>query len=44
MSPPAAEHGSVTMHVAGPLYEYVKKHSLGVVYAAGTGFKLEADS
>jgi len=43
VSPPGAEHGSVTMHVAGPLYEYVKKHSLGVVYAAETGFKLEAD-
>jgi Uma2 family endonuclease len=43
MSPPGDEHGRVTMHVAAPLYQHVKEHGLGVVYAAETGFKLESD-
>lgn len=43
MSPPGAEHGSVTMRVAVPLYQHVNEHNLGVVYAAETGFKLYAD-
>src|SRR5882762_6997701 len=43
MSPPGAEHGSVTMNVAGPLYQHVRENDLGVVYAAETGFKLDAD-
>src|SRR5687768_15687011 len=38
------EHGLVTMNIAGPLYEYVKRKNLGKVYAAKTGFLLEQDS
>jgi Uma2 family endonuclease len=41
--PPGSEHGEVTMNLAGPLYQHVKKNDLGVVYAAETGFKLESD-
>ena len=41
--PPGSEHGEVTMNLAGPLYQHVKKNSLGVVYAAETGFKLESN-
>jgi Uma2 family endonuclease len=39
--PPGHEHGLVAMNIAGPLYEYAKKHHLGNVYAAETGFLLE---
>src|SRR5882672_9543139 len=39
--PPGHEHGLVAMNIAGPLYEYAKKHGLGNVYAAETGFLLE---
>ena len=39
MPPTGEEHGSVTMDIAGPLHRYVKKHNLGRVYAAETGFK-----
>ena len=41
--PPGHEHGLVAMSIAGPLYEYVKKHQLGNVYAAETGYLLEQD-
>ena len=41
--PPGSEHGEVTMNLAGPLYQHVKKNNLGVVYAAETGFKLESN-
>ncbi len=43
MSPAGDEHGSVTMALASPLYQYVKLHQLGKVYAAETGFKLESN-
>jgi Uma2 family endonuclease len=39
--PPGHEHGLVTMNIAGPLYNYVRKNNLGNVYAAETGFLLE---
>jgi Uma2 family endonuclease len=39
--PPGYEHGLVTMNIAGPLYEYIKRHNLGKIYAAETGFLLE---
>jgi Uma2 family endonuclease len=32
-------HGSVTIRLAAPLAQHVKKNRLGQVYAAGTGFK-----
>jgi Uma2 family endonuclease len=41
--PPGSEHGEVTMNLAGPLYQHIKKNNLGVVYAAETGFKLESN-
>jgi len=40
---PGSEHGEVTMNLAGPLYQHVKKNNLGVVYAAETGFVLTQD-
>src|SRR6185369_10969566 len=41
--PPGHEHGLVAMNIAGPLYEHVRKHQLGNVYAAETGYLLEQD-
>lgn len=43
MSPTGDEHGRVTMELAGPLHQHVKRNNLGKVYAAETGFKLESD-
>jgi len=43
MSPTGDEHGQVTVALTGPLHMHVKKHKLGRVYAAETGFKLESD-
>lgn len=43
MSLTGDEHGSITMDLAFALYQYVKLHNLGRVYAAETGFKLESD-
>jgi Uma2 family endonuclease len=43
MPPTGDEHGEVTMDLASPLHVHVKKHNLGRVYAAETGFKLESD-
>ena len=43
MAPTGDEHGDVTMELAGALHQHVKKHHLGKVYAAETGFKLESD-
>ena len=41
--PPGEEHGEITMNLAAPLHQHVKRHKLGVVCAAETGFKLESD-
>lgn len=43
MSPGGEEHGAVIINLALPLAQHVKSHSLGRVYAAETGFKLESD-
>jgi Uma2 family endonuclease len=43
MAPTGDEHGEVTMELATQLHLHVKKHNLGRVYAAETGFKLESD-
>ena len=43
MSPTGDEHGQVTVTLTASLYLQVKKHNLGRVYAAETGFKLESD-
>jgi Uma2 family endonuclease len=41
--PTGRGHGSVTMALASPLYQYVRLNQLGQVYAAETGFKLESN-
>ena len=38
MPPTGHEHGLVAMNIAGPLFQHVKAHDLGKVYAAETGF------
>ncbi|HKQ52348.1 MAG TPA: Uma2 family endonuclease [Pyrinomonadaceae bacterium] len=43
MSPTGRKHGSVTMALASPLYQFVRLNKLGEVYAAETGFKLESN-
>ena len=43
MSPAGCEHGRVVMRLAGPLSEFVERHSLGVVYGAETGFQIAHD-
>ena len=43
MSPTGDEHGQVTVELTAALHVHVKTHSLGRVYAAETGFKLESD-
>jgi Uma2 family endonuclease len=43
MPPTGDEHGGVTMELASPLHQYVKRNNLGRVYAAETGFKLESN-
>jgi len=43
MAPTGDEHGDLTMELAVALHRHVKEHSLGKVYAAETGFKLESD-
>ena len=43
MAPTGHKHGIVTMHVAGPLYRYVKDNNLGEVYGAESGFVISQD-
>ena len=43
MSPPGDTHGAVTADLTILLGSYVKAHSLGVLRAADTGFKLESN-
>ena len=43
MSPAGEQHGAVIMKVAAPLAHHVTTNSLGIVYGADTGFKLESD-
>ena len=40
MSPAGHQHGRIALNLTGPLFQHVKTHNLGAVYAAGTGFKL----
>jgi Uma2 family endonuclease len=40
MAPASHQHGRVTMNISGPLDHHVRTNSLGVVFAAETGFKL----
>lgn len=41
MSPAGRKHGRLIMNISTPLDQFVRKHQLGVVYAAETGFILE---
>ena len=43
MSPPGHVHGKYAMSIGVSLAVYVKANRLGVVYAAGTGFKLASN-
>jgi Uma2 family endonuclease len=43
MSPAGSEHGAVIVNLTVPLTQYVKAHKLGVIFGAGTGFKLASD-
>ena len=43
MSPAGHRHGRIALNLTGPLFQHVRTHDLGAVYAAETGFKLAAD-
>jgi Uma2 family endonuclease len=43
MSPSGGEHGVITVNLTAQLAVYVKANSLGFVFGAETGFKLERD-
>jgi Uma2 family endonuclease len=43
MSPAGEEHGGITVNLTVVLGQHVKANKLGVVYGAGTGFKLESN-
>src|SRR5712691_5785948 len=43
MAPAGYQHGEVAMNIGAPLHEYVKRNTLGRVYAAETGFILTQD-
>ena len=43
LSPAGADHGAKVMNLSAPLAVHVKRNSLGVVFTAETGFKLESD-
>jgi Uma2 family endonuclease len=40
MSPPGSTHGFVTMEIASRLLDHVRRHQLGQVFAAETGFRI----
>jgi Uma2 family endonuclease len=42
-APAGYQHGEVAMNIGARLHEYVKRHNLGGVYAAETGFVLTQD-
>ena len=39
-SPAGHRHGRIVLNLTGSLFQHVKAHNLGAVYAAETGFKL----
>lgn len=43
MAPAGSEHGATIMNIGIPLGQFVKKHALGVVFGAETGFKIHSD-
>jgi Uma2 family endonuclease len=40
MSPPGSAHGFVAMEIAARLVDHVRRHQLGLVFAAETGFRI----
>lgn len=44
MPPAGMDHGDCGIEIAYVLKDYVKKHDLGKVYNADTGFKLSDDT
>jgi Uma2 family endonuclease len=42
--PPAGEHHGYYAEITGILRDYVKRHKLGRVYVADTGFRLRSDT
>jgi len=43
MTPAGSEHGRVAINIGAALRDFVKQHSLGVVWGAETGFLIEQD-
>jgi Uma2 family endonuclease len=43
MPPAGSEHGAVTVNITVVIAQFVKSHSLGVVFGAETGFKIASD-
>lgn len=43
MSPAGFEHGRVVMRISGVLFEFLERHSLGVLLGAETGFQIARD-
>ncbi len=43
MPPAGSEHGAVAMNIGVVVGQFVKTHSLGLVFGAETGFKLASD-
>ena len=41
--PPGSWHGSIAAELLGVMREFVRRHSLGIVFAQDTGFKIAAD-
>ena len=43
MSPAGHQHGRIALNVSASLFQHTRRHNLGTVYAAETGFLLAAD-
>lgn len=41
IAPTGGDHGATVVNLTGPLWQHVKKHNLGRVFGAETGFTLE---
>lgn len=43
MSPAGFEHGRIVMRISGVMFEFLERHSLGVLLGAETGFHIARD-